>query len=78
MISARIRGRVDQIINGSFWLGIAFGAALSTAEDTRDPDRQSPDGDHSVGPRSRELELVDTAARRTACHGPGSIRRYHY
>jgi len=29
LIPARIRGRVDLIINGSFWLGTAFGAALS-------------------------------------------------
>jgi MFS family permease len=29
LIPARIRGRVDLIINGSFWIGTAFGAALS-------------------------------------------------
>jgi MFS family permease len=29
LIPARVRGRVDLIINGSFWLGTAFGAALS-------------------------------------------------
>ena len=29
LIPARLRGRVDLIINGSFWLGTAFGAALS-------------------------------------------------
>jgi MFS family permease len=29
LIPARLRGRIDLIINGSFWLGTAFGAALS-------------------------------------------------
>jgi MFS family permease len=29
LIPARVRGRVDLIINGSFWLGTMFGAALS-------------------------------------------------
>jgi MFS family permease len=29
LIPARVRGRVDLIINGSFWLGTALGAALS-------------------------------------------------
>ncbi|HJU03031.1 MAG TPA: MFS transporter [Actinomycetes bacterium] len=29
LIPARLRGRVDLIINGSFWLGTMFGAALS-------------------------------------------------
>ena len=29
LIPARVRGRVDLIIDGSFWLGTAFGAALS-------------------------------------------------
>ena len=29
LIPARVRGTVDLIINGSFWLGTAFGAALS-------------------------------------------------
>jgi MFS family permease len=29
LIPARVRGRVDLIINGSFWLGSMFGAALS-------------------------------------------------
>jgi MFS family permease len=29
LIPARLRGTVDLIINGSFWLGTAFGAALS-------------------------------------------------
>jgi MFS family permease len=29
LIPARLRGRVDLIINGSFWIGTAFGAALS-------------------------------------------------
>src|SRR4051794_30623554 len=29
LIPARVRGRVDLIINGSFWLGTAAGAALS-------------------------------------------------
>jgi MFS family permease len=29
LIPARLRGRVDLIINSSFWLGTAFGAALS-------------------------------------------------
>src|SRR5215211_516325 len=29
LIPARVRGRVDLIINGSYWLGAAFGAALS-------------------------------------------------
>ena len=29
LIPARVRGRVDLIINGSFWLGTAFGAAMS-------------------------------------------------
>ena len=29
LIPARVRGRVDLIINGSFWLGTAFGAPLS-------------------------------------------------
>jgi len=29
LIPARIRGRVDLVINGSFWIGTAFGAALS-------------------------------------------------
>ena len=29
LIPARVRGRVDLVINGSFWLGTAFGAALS-------------------------------------------------
>jgi MFS family permease len=29
LIPARVRGRVDLIINGSFWLGTAFGAAVS-------------------------------------------------
>ena len=28
LIPARVRGRVDLIINGSFWLGTAFGAAV--------------------------------------------------
>jgi MFS family permease len=31
LIPARLRGRVDLIINGSFWLGTMFGAALSLA-----------------------------------------------
>jgi MFS family permease len=31
LIPARVRGRVDLIINGSFWLGTMFGAALSLA-----------------------------------------------
>jgi MFS family permease len=30
LIPARLRGRVSLMINGSFWLGTAFGAALST------------------------------------------------
>jgi MFS family permease len=29
LIPARLRGRVDLIINGSFWLGTMFGAALA-------------------------------------------------
>ncbi|MCW3000339.1 MAG: major facilitator superfamily 1 [Solirubrobacterales bacterium] len=29
LIPARLRGRVDLMVNGSFWLGTAFGAALS-------------------------------------------------
>ena len=29
LIPARVRGRVDLVINGSFWLGTAFGAVLS-------------------------------------------------
>ncbi len=29
LIPARLRGRIDLVINGSFWLGTAFGAALS-------------------------------------------------
>jgi hypothetical protein len=29
LVPARLRGRVDLIINGSFWLGTMFGAALS-------------------------------------------------
>src|SRR6186997_2239027 len=29
LIPARVRGRVDLIINGSFWLGTAFGATLA-------------------------------------------------
>jgi MFS family permease len=29
LIPARVRGRVDLIINGSFWLGTMFGASLS-------------------------------------------------
>jgi len=29
LIPARVRGTIDLIINGSFWLGTAFGAALS-------------------------------------------------
>ncbi len=29
LIPARVRGRVDLIINGSFWVGTAFGAALA-------------------------------------------------
>jgi MFS family permease len=31
LIPARVRGTVDLIINGSFWLGTAFGAVLSVA-----------------------------------------------
>jgi MFS family permease len=31
LIPARVRGTVDLIINGSFWLGTAFGALLSVA-----------------------------------------------
>src|SRR4051812_41925321 len=31
LIPARVRGTVDLIINGSFWLGTLFGAALSLA-----------------------------------------------
>jgi MFS family permease len=31
LIPARLRGRVDLIINGSFWLGTMFGATLSLA-----------------------------------------------
>ena len=29
LIPARVRGTVDLVINGSFWVGTAFGAALS-------------------------------------------------
>lgn len=29
LIPARVRGRVDLVINGSYWIGTAFGAALS-------------------------------------------------
>ena len=40
LIPARVRGRVDLIINGSFWLGTMFGAALSLV--LLDTDRFAP------------------------------------
>jgi MFS family permease len=41
LIPARVRGRVDLIINGSFWLETMFGAALSLV--LLDTDRFAPD-----------------------------------
>ena len=41
LIPARLRGRLDLAINGSFWLGAAFGALLSVW--LLDPDMLSPD-----------------------------------
>jgi MFS family permease len=41
LIPARVRGTVDLVINGSFWLGTMFGAALSLF--LLDTDRFAPD-----------------------------------
>ena len=88
LIPARLRGRVDLIINGSFWLGTMFGAtlALFLLDTDRFPGRprlaaglrarRRPRPGHPAGPPQRAREPTLAVHPRPQREGRGAGRRH--